>query len=57
MATFFIPAHRLSFYNRTTIPKQLRHFFGARLEYWRSLSIDDKDIARLRSAQWEARAP
>ena len=56
MATFFIPAHRLSFYNRTTIPKHLRHFFGGRLEYWRSLSTDDKDIARLRSAQWEARA-
>ena len=56
MATVFIPPHRLSFYKRTTIPKTLRHFFGGRLEYWRSLSTDDKDMARLKSAQWEARA-
>ena len=56
MSTFFIPRHRDFFYHRTTIPKHLRSFFGARVEYWRCLHTTDKDVARLRSSQWESRA-
>ncbi len=55
MAMLFIPAHRLFFYQRTTIPKPLRHFFGGRVEYWQCLRTTDNDEARLKSAQWEAR--
>ena len=55
MATFFIPTHRFVYYHRTTIPKELRHFFGGRLEYWRSLKTNDKDEAHMKSVQWEAR--
>jgi hypothetical protein len=55
MSTFFIPHHRRFFYQRTTTPQNLRPCFRGKLEYWRCLYITDKDEARLKSAQWEAR--
>ena len=56
MSTFFIPAHRLLFYKRITIPQNLRPYFRGKLEYWRCLYTTDKDVARWKSSQWESRA-
>ena len=54
MSTFF-HTKRQSFYYRCIIPRRLRPYFGGRVQYWRSLRTEDRDQARARSAQWEAR--
>lgn len=55
MATAFRHPTRNTYYYRCRIPLNLRHFFGHRVEFWRSLHTADRDEARLRSALWEVR--
>ena len=55
MSTIFLHPKRGSFYHRSHVPRRLRGLFNGRTEVWRSLDTADKDEARARSAQWDAR--
>ena len=46
---------RGSSYHRSHVPRRLRSLLNGRAEVWRSLETTDKDEARARSAQWDAR--
>ena len=51
---FFLPK-RKSYYHRHNIPLSVRQHFAGRVQFWRSLSTNDKDTASVRSASWNAR--
>ena len=55
MSTIFLHPKRGSFYHRSHVPRRLRALLNGRAEVWRSLDTADKDEARARSAQWDAR--
>ena len=55
MSTIFLHPKRGSFYHRSHVPRRLRSLLNGRVEVWRSLDTADKDEARARSAQWDAR--
>ena len=55
MSTIFLHPKRGSFYHRSHVPRRLRSLLNGRAEVWRSLDTADKDEARARSAQWDAR--
>jgi integrase len=54
MSYFFVPA-RKSFYYRSHVPRPLRRLLKGRREVWRSLFCTDKDLAKLRAANWDRR--
>ena len=52
---YFRHPKRKTYYHRSTIPLKLRHHFKGQIEFWRSLSTEDKDTAKAKSAQGERR--
>ncbi len=54
MAISFFP-ERKTYYYRSHIPESLRLWLKNRREVWRSLDTLDKDVAKIRAAQWDSR--
>ena len=50
MSTVFLHPKRKTYYHRSQIPLKLRPHFKGRIEFWRSLKTEDKDIAVAKSA-------